>query len=182
MIAAVPVSTLAQNPATAPAKTVKRAKASLKVTSTAFTANQAIPADYTCDGAQVPPPLAWSAVPKATRSIAVLVEDPDAPGGSFTHWLITGLPPTMTSLPTGGALPEGAVAAKNGKGEPGYVGPCPPSGRHHYHFHVYALENTVPAPASKDDFLSASDGHVLAEGDLVATYQKVAEPKTTPAK
>lgn len=155
--------------------------ATLRVTSTAFAAQQSIPAEYTCDGAQAAPPLAWSRVPAQTRSIALLVEDPDAAGGAFTHWLITGLSPEVSALAAGGALPTGAVAAKNDKGEVGYAAICPPTGRHRYHFRVYALETTIPPPGSKDDFLASIDGHVLAQGELVATYQKVqpATPKVS---
>ncbi|HET9627048.1 MAG TPA: YbhB/YbcL family Raf kinase inhibitor-like protein [Kofleriaceae bacterium] len=157
----------------APGKATPRmAKANLKVTSSAFAANQAIPAQYTCDGAATAPPVAWSAVPGNTRSVAILVEDPDAPDGTFTHWLVTGLGPQTTSLAAGAALPQGAVAAKNGKGDTGYSAPCPPTGLHHYVFHVYALETTIPAPSSKEDFLAAITGHVLAEGQLIGTYQK----------
>jgi Raf kinase inhibitor-like YbhB/YbcL family protein len=176
LLAAMPVTALAE-PAT-PAKTVKPpAKTALKVTSSAFTNNGAIPADYTCDGAQTTPPLSWSNVPKNARTVAVLVEDPDAPTGAFTHWLVTGIPGTITSLASGGALPEGAMVAKNGKGDTGYYGPCPPSGRHHYFFHVYALDNTIPGPATKEDFLSSIHGHILAEGQLIGTYQKSATAK-----
>jgi len=155
----------------------KRANRPLTVTSSAFRADTTIPPEYTCDGAQVPPPLTWSHVPDGTRSIAVFIDDPDAPTGTFTHWLVTGIPPAATSLPVGGALPDGAVVSKNGKGDVGYAGPCPPSGRHHYVFHVYALENTIPPPASKSELIAAIDGHILGEGKLVGRYQKVAAPK-----
>lgn len=174
LLAAVPMTALAE-PA-APAKATAKPTA-LKVTSTAFTNNGAIPADYTCDGAQTTPPLSWSNVPKNARTVAVLVEDPDAPSGAFTHWLVTGIPATITSLSSGGALPEGAMVAKNGKGDTGYYGPCPPGGRHHYFFHVYALDTTIPGPATKEDFLSSIHGHILAEGQLIGTYQKSATAK-----
>ena len=176
---ALPAIALADAPSThsgAGKPTPRQAKANLKVTSTAFAANQAIPSQYTCDGADSSPPVAWSAVPGNTRSLALLVEDPDAPDGTFTHWLVTGIAPTTTAITTGAGLPAGAVAAKNGKGDTGYTGPCPPSGRHHYYFHVYALETTIPAPATKEDFLGSIDGHVLAEGQLMATYQKSGAP------
>jgi Raf kinase inhibitor-like YbhB/YbcL family protein len=181
VVAALPAVALAEPPggSTTPTDKTKLSKRSikpLKVTSSAFKANQSIPPDYTCDGASTPLPITWSAVPKNTRSIAILVDDPDAPGGSFTHWLVTGIAPTETQLPQGGALPAGAVAAKNGKGDPGYIGPCPPTGRHHYHVYVYALETTIPAPGSKDDFQGAIDGHILAQGELVGTYQKTGAP------
>jgi Raf kinase inhibitor-like YbhB/YbcL family protein len=179
VLAATSGSALADNAAAKRQSLPKRAKQSLTVTSSAFHANEAIPPEYTCDGTQVPPPLSWSAPPKTTRSIAILVEDPDAPTGGFTHWLVTGLPPTTRSLPVGGTLPDGAVAGKNGKGDVGYSGPCPPTGRHHYHFHVYALETTIPAQASKDDLLAAIDGHILADGQLIGTYEKVTADKPT---
>jgi Raf kinase inhibitor-like YbhB/YbcL family protein len=169
----IPATALADTPS-AGKITPRQAKANLKLTSTAFTANQGIPAQYTCDGGEAAPPLTWSAVPGNTRSIALLVEDPDAPDGTFTHWLVTGIPSTTTSIAAGAGLPAGAAAAKNGKGDTGYTGPCPPSGRHRYVFHVYALETTIPAPATKDDFLASIQGHVLAEGQLIGMYQKTA--------
>lgn len=144
---------------------------SLNVTSNAFAANQTIPVEYTCDGSETSPPLSWSNVPKGTKSVAILVEDPDAPSGTFTHWLVTGIPPTTTALPAG-ALPAGASVATNDTGKAGYAGPCPPSGRHHYHFKVYALDTTLPKPRTKAEFLSAIKGHVLDQGELVATYQR----------
>src|ERR1041384_590037 len=98
ILAAVPGSALAENAAAKRQALPKRAKQALTVTSSAFRAGEAIPPEYTCDGAQVAPPLGWSAAPKATRSIAVFVDDPDAPTKTFTHWLITGLPPTTRTL------------------------------------------------------------------------------------
>jgi Raf kinase inhibitor-like YbhB/YbcL family protein len=91
----------------------------LQVTSSAFGANQEIPPRYSCEGTHTTPPLAWSRVPAGTRSVAILVEDPDAPGGIYTHWLVTGIPPTTTSLAAGAALPHGATAARNSKGRLG---------------------------------------------------------------
>jgi len=103
----------------------------------------------------------------------VVVEDSEAPKGTFTHWLVTDLPPTTTSLATDAQIPQGAVAAKNDNGSTGYTGPCPPSGTHHYHFHVYALDKEIGPQHTQSDFLSAIRGHVLAEGDLIATYEKM---------
>lgn len=148
----------------------------LEVTSSAFSANQALPPKYTCDGTQTTPPLAWSRVPAGTQSIAILVEDPDAPGGLFTHWLVTGIAPTTTALGAGAALPQGATAARNGKGRLGYDGPCPPHGRHRYVFRVFALDTAVPPPRDRDAFLSAIHGHILAEARLVGTYQRTTPP------
>jgi phosphatidylethanolamine-binding protein (PEBP) family uncharacterized protein len=147
VIALVP-TTLAAQP---------QARPTLDVTSSAFANNGAIPSDYTCDGGGMSPPLSWSKAPEGTKSIAVLVEDPDAPHGTFTHWLVTGIAPTATSLPRGAA---------------GYTGPCPPSGRHHYLFRVFALDTTPASGLSRPQFLTAINGHVLATGQLVGTYQR----------
>ena len=144
----------------------------LEVTSTAFGKNEAIPVEYTCEGGNMSPPLAWSAVPATTKSIAILVEDRDAPRGTFTHWLVTGISPTTTSLGKEGNLPTGAVVMKNDKGETGYAGPCPPSGTHHYHFRVFALDLAKVKAMSRADFLIEIKGHTLASGDLVGTYAK----------
>ncbi len=131
----------------------------LEVTSPAFRANEDIPTEYTCEGANTPPPLAWSQVPGDTKSIAVMVDDPDAPMGVFTHWIVTGISPQATSLDK--APPDAR-----------YTGPCPPSGRHHYRFRVYALDTTIARPANRAAFLAAIRGHVLAEGELVGRYEK----------
>jgi Raf kinase inhibitor-like YbhB/YbcL family protein len=144
----------------------------LQVSSTEFTSNGDIPTDYTCEGSNISPPLTWSDVPSGTKSIAILVEDPDAPKGTFTHWLVTGIAPTTTSIGKEGNLPAGAVAMKNDKGETGYSGPCPPNGKHHYHFRVFALDTAKVKAASRTEFLSAIKGHTLASGDLVGTYEK----------
>lgn len=148
----------------------KGAPAALEVTSPAFDDGAPIPKEYTCDGDQLSPPLAWSKAPAGTQSIAILVEDPDAPKGTFTHWLVTGIAPTVTSLRRGTALPDGAIAAKNDKDQAGYTGPCPPSGQHHYRFSVFALDTTLPSKLDRVDFRRAIDGHVLAAGVLVGTY------------
>ena len=149
-----------------------RAHNTLTVTSDAFKANEAIPSEYTCDGAEKRPQLSWAGVPSDAKSIAILVEDPDAPKGTFTHWMVTNIPPSETSLSASGSLPQGAVAAKNDKGAADYAGPCPPSGTHHYHFRVYALDKTIPEPTSRASFMKEIEGHVLAQGDLVGTYSK----------
>jgi hypothetical protein len=170
----LPLTLVAALPAAALADPIKSAQptAPLEVSSPAFKDNAPIPADYTCEGAGTAPPLAWSRVPPATKSIAILVDDPDAPKGTFTHWLVTGIPPTTTSLDRGGELPAGAMASKNGKGETGYTAPCPPSGRHRYHFDVFALDIAKPPATSRADFLAAINGHIIAKGELVGTVQK----------
>jgi Raf kinase inhibitor-like YbhB/YbcL family protein len=162
LILAAPAAAVANNP---------KKTARLDVTSPSFENNEAIPVEYTCEGAQVAPPLSWSKVPKGTRSIAILVDDPEATNGTFTHWLVTNIPPTTSSTSTNG-LPQQALESNNGKGEKGYTGPCPPSGTHHYHFQVFALDRTLPETMSRGDFMNAIAGHTLASGKLVGTYTK----------
>jgi Raf kinase inhibitor-like YbhB/YbcL family protein len=152
--------------------------ADLGLTSSAFAAGQAIPRMYTCDGGDHSPPLRWGNPPAGTASLALLVEDPDAPGGTFTHWLLYALPATARSLaesvtvaPTG---PDGSRQGLNGFGKPGYGGPCPPSGTHHYYFRLYALDIALalPAAATVDTLRTAMDGHVLARGEWMGTYSR----------
>lgn len=145
----------------------------LTVTSSAFPAGGAIPDDYTCAGSGESPQLAWSNPPVSTKSVAVLVEDPAAPGGPTVHWLITGLDPVMTGLPKAATLPDGAAISKNARGEAGYMGPCPPAGAlHHYHFEVFALDTAIAKPETKAAFVTAIKGHVVAQGELIGTYRK----------
>jgi Raf kinase inhibitor-like YbhB/YbcL family protein len=153
----------------------KKAKAKLKtldVMSTAFREGEDMPAQYTCDGAGEAPPLNWAKVPGAAKSVAVIVEDPDAPKGTFTHWVVVGIRPTDTLLASADKLPDGATAGKNDKGSDGWTPPCPPSGKHHYVFRVYALDAPLTAIKDRTDFDAAIAGHVLAEGHLTGMYEK----------
>ena len=151
---------------------------SLTLTSPAFAAQQPIPKQYSCDGQSISPPLQWSAPPTGTKSLALIVDDPDAPGGTFVHWVLYDLPPTTLSLPEGvptsGDLPDGSKQGRNGGGKTGYTGPCPPGGTHHYHFKLYALDTVLDlaSGADKSQLESAMDKHVLAYGELVGTYSK----------
>lgn len=167
-----PISLFLSLPILASAPAWANTNHKLTVTSDAFKANEAIPSEYTCDGAEKTPSLSWSNVPSDAKSIAILVEDPDAPKGTFTHWMVTNIPPTETSLSSSGTLPQGATAAKNDKGATGYAGPCPPTGTHHYHFRVYALDKTIAEPTSRADFMKEIKGHVVAQGELVGTYMR----------
>jgi Raf kinase inhibitor-like YbhB/YbcL family protein len=148
---------------------------SLTVTSTAFAVNGPIPIDFTCDGADRSPPITWSAAPPGTQSIAVLVDDPDAPGGTFVHWVAFNLPATIVSLPEGtDAAGLGGVSGTNGFGRTGYAGPCPPRREaHRYNFRVRALDAPIDAKAgaSRDAVDAAMNGHVLAEGVLVGIFE-----------
>jgi Raf kinase inhibitor-like YbhB/YbcL family protein len=128
---------------------------------------------YTCDGEDVSPALVWEGVPEGTVELALVVEDPDAPGGTFTHWLVYGLDPGETALPEG-AEPPG-LRGTNDFGAVGYGGPCPPGGEtHRYVFRLLALDQSIDLAggASRDDFLAAVEGHVVAETQLTATYAR----------
>jgi Raf kinase inhibitor-like YbhB/YbcL family protein len=160
-----------------PASTAKDAPA-LLLSSAAFADGQPIPDKYTCHGQDISPPLQWSGVPSQAKSIALTCEDPDAPSGTFTHWVIFDVPTTATGLSEDvsktATLSDGSQQGKNGFGNTGYNGPCPPGGKtHHYIFKVYALDDavTLDSGAGKDDLLNAMNGHVLAQGELTGTYQ-----------
>jgi Raf kinase inhibitor-like YbhB/YbcL family protein len=146
----------------------------ITVTSKAFSSNGAIPVDHTCDGVDRSPPLTWSAPPQGTRAIGIVVDDPDAPGGDFTHWLAYDLAPTTVSLSEGADVASlGGTEGLNGFGRVGYAGPCPPRGEvHRYYYRVYALNAPLAAlaGASREAVDRAMNGHVLAEGSLVGTF------------
>ena len=130
------------------------------------------PREFTCDGANRRPHLQWSTPPPGTQELAVEMLDPDAPRGTFTHWLVYGLPPGTASL---AAVPASAAEGVNDFGKPGYGGPCPPRGpAHHYHLVVLALDTRLglAAGATRPELESRIRGHVLAKGELVATYQR----------
>jgi Raf kinase inhibitor-like YbhB/YbcL family protein len=143
----------------------------LTVTSPAFAPNAAIPVRFTCKGAQVSPPLRWTGVPADTAQLALVVDDPDAPRGTFVHWVLFALPPRTTTLEEG-KLPAGARQARNSADDAAYKGPCPPSGTHHYRFTVYALRTTLELPdgAGLDEALDAINERAVAKGRLVATF------------
>ena len=156
-----------------PKQTIKT-PAQLTVTSTAIRPDGTIAQEFTCDGAGVTPAISWTTPPAETKSLAVVVEDPDAPGKTFTHWIVTGIPATVSSL-TGTSLPEHAVAGTSDKGTEGWVGPCPPSGRHRYMFHVFALDVDLSKKLDRKELTSAMAGHVLAAGVASGTYMKQAK-------
>jgi Raf kinase inhibitor-like YbhB/YbcL family protein len=151
----------------------------MELYSPVFEAGQPIPVRFTCDGQDLPPPLRWSGVPKQARSLALIVDDPDAPGKTWVHWLVWNLPPTVTELPEGVSvqgLPAGSQQGTNSSGNLGYEGPCPPRGMHRYYFKLYALDAPLrlPARADKQTLLKAMQGHVLAEAELMGTYTRAA--------
>ena len=145
----------------------------LHVSSPAFSDGATIPRKYTCDGEDVAPPLEWSGEPSRTRSVAVICEDPDAPSGTFTHWVLYDVPASTHGIQD--RTPVGK-AGVNDFGTKGFGGPCPPKrdSAHHYHFHVYALDidSLGPAGLSKRDVMKKMRGHILAEGELLGTYKR----------
>jgi Raf kinase inhibitor-like YbhB/YbcL family protein len=155
---------------------------SLTITSTAFVPNGAIPSLYTCEGKDISPPLAWSGVPAGTKSIALIVDDPDAPDPAaptmtWVHWVLYDIPAAASGLAEAvksTALPAGTREGSNDWDRKGYGGPCPPSGRHRYFHRLYALDTLLPElkPASKATLEKAMQGHILAQAVLMGTYQK----------
>ncbi len=145
----------------------------MELTTSAFEAQGRIPARYTCEGEDVSPPLSWTSPPPGTRSLALIVEDPDAPGRTFTHWLAWGIDPARGSLGEGERAPR---EGRNDFGAPGWRGPCPPLGHgpHRYVFRLLALdaELDLPAGAGRPQLERALEGHVLAEATLVGVYER----------
>jgi hypothetical protein len=156
----------------------KPANKIMKIESTAFTANGMIPSVYTCDGQNISPDLNWDEPPLGTQSLALIVDDPDAPGQTFVHWVIYDLPPQIHHLPKAVApqatLASGGVQGKNDFGKLGYGGPCPPSGVHRYFFKLYALDRELglKAGATKDQLEAAMNGHILAAAELIGRYSR----------
>jgi Raf kinase inhibitor-like YbhB/YbcL family protein len=156
----------------------------LSLTSPAFSNGGDIPWRYTCEGSDVSPPLAWSGLPEGTKSLALVVDDPDAPDPkapkmTWVHWVLYNLPPTVGALPEAvspEALPPGTRQGRNDWNKPGYGGPCPPVGRHRYVHKLYALDAVLAELKSptKSKLLEAMQGHVLAQAELVGTYEKAA--------
>ena len=151
----------------------------LSVTSTAFSEGESIPVVHTCDGEDRSPPLAWSGVPADAMSLALIVDDPDAPGGDFVHWVLYKIPSETRELGIGvskdATTAFGADNGRSGFGDLGYGGPCPPRGSpHRYFFKLYALdaEPNLEPGAGKAELLNEIQGHILAEGQLMGRYQR----------
>ena len=157
--------------AAAPSTTGKTGK--MKITSTALTEGGAIPRKYTCDGPNLNPPLAIEGAPAQAKSLALIVDDPDAPRGTWNHWLVWNIDPKTTELKEN-SVPPGAVQGTTDFGSAKYGGPCPPSGTHRYFFRVYAVDTTLnlTARAKRADLDKALAGHVLAEGTLMGKYAR----------
>lgn len=142
------------------------------ISSPAFENNSTIPALYTCDGENINPPLVFSVVPQNAKSLVLIVDDPDAPGGTWDHWIVFNIPPTVKEIQEH-SVPQG-IESVTSWGKPGYGGPCPPSGTHHYHFTVYALSTllSLDASAKKLDVEEAIRGFIIEQSKLIGLYKR----------
>lgn len=144
-----------------------------------FNEGDMIPDKFTCEGKDVSPPISWTGIPGGTKSIALITDDPDAPGGTFVHWVLYNLPANILklpeSIPQDKTLADGSMQGMTDFGRPGYGGPCPPPGKpHRYYFKVYALDRKLDLQplASKSQVENAMKGHILAQGELMGKYQR----------
>ena len=145
----------------------------MTIESTAFQNKKEIPSKYTCDGVGTNPPLLLKDVPPEAKSLALIVDDPDAPSGTWDHWVLWNIPPEVSQVAEG-STPIGAVVGLNSWPANAYGAPCPPSDSHRYYFRLYALDAllNLSSNSNSDDLRSAMEGHVLAEAELMGTYQR----------
>jgi Raf kinase inhibitor-like YbhB/YbcL family protein len=145
----------------------------MKITSLSFKNNDYMPAAYSCDGAGIHPPLTFVAVPKEAKSLVLIVDDPDAPMGTFVHWVVYNIPPSTGMVAEGKGIP-GSVSGKNSTGSTVFIAACPPSGTHRYFFKLYALgsELNLHAGAFKQEVEKAMEGHIIAQAELVGLYKR----------
>jgi Raf kinase inhibitor-like YbhB/YbcL family protein len=171
-------SSAASTPSTIILEPTTDAPMSIQLTSSAFTHEGSIPAQYTCAGGDISPALTWSDPPADTQSFALIMDDPDAPAGTWVHWVLFNIPASSRGLteglPSQGTLPDGSIHGNNNAGNPGYNGPCPPSGTHRYFFKLYALDEMLglSSGADKGELLKAMEGHALAQGQLMGTFSR----------
>ena len=144
----------------------------MKITSSAFAQDSPIPSEFTCDDRNTSPPLMISDVPPNAKSLALIMDDPDAPIGTFVHWVAWNIPVNTKQLQKGNE--PGGAAGKNGAGKTGYIGPCPPSGTHRYFFKLYALDTTlnIPDGSNKAELESAMQGHIITRAEMMGTYKR----------
>lgn len=150
----------------------------MTVKSPVFKPGEMIPSEYTCDGRDISPSLQWEGVPEAAQSLALISDDPDAPMGTWVHWVMWNIPADSTGLkenvPRDSRLTDGTRQGISDFGRPGYGGPCPPGGTHRYFFKVYALDTRLDLPEKtrKSDLERAMQGHILAQGELMGVYRR----------
>lgn len=143
----------------------------MKIESSAFKQNQNIPSVYTCDDKDISPPLKISEVPDGAKSLVLIMDDPDAPSGTWVHWVVWNINPSINEI-LEGSIPEGGVESVTSFGKSGYGGPCPPSGTHHYFFKLYALDQMLELDSSskKEDLEKAMEGHIIDQTELIGLY------------
>ncbi len=150
----------------------------IQITSSAFSQGQPIPEKFTCKGENISPALSWTEPSTGTQSFALIMDDPDAPAGTWVHWVLFNIPASARSLPeafpSDATLPNGSLSGNSSFGGPGYGGPCPPSGTHRYFFKLYALDEmlAISVGATKGELEKAMVGHILAQGELMGTFAK----------
>ena len=153
-------------------------KAEIRLMSAAFKEGQAIPRPYTCDGVNVSPPLEWSGVPQSAKTLAIICDDPDAPAGTWVHWVLYNLPADKIGMientPATEKLAGGGMQGTNDFKKIGYGGPCPPGDTHRYFFKIYALDSELPLQpgVTKAELLKAMEVHIVAQGQLTGTYSR----------
>lgn len=147
---------------------------SLQLTSDAFVSGQAIPAKYSCIGKNISPALAWTEPPAGTQSFALIVDDPDAPGQTWVHWVLFNIPADTRNLQESFPAASPIAVGNNSSGSASYQGPCPPGGTHRYFFKLYALDTTLSLSpgATKEQLLKAMESHILAQAELMGTFSK----------
>ena len=145
----------------------------MKISSLAFSPDSEIPVKYTCDGFDVSPPLNFNDVPANAKSLALIVDDPDAPAGTWLHWTLFNINPDITAIEEN-SIPTGAVQGNTSYGRPGYGGPCPPSGTHHYYFKLFALDIVLDLVTGVrlEELMDAMKGHVIARAEFVGLYSR----------
>ncbi|MGE3319889.1 MAG: YbhB/YbcL family Raf kinase inhibitor-like protein [Candidatus Berkiella sp.] len=151
----------------------------MKILSSAFSHNQSIPTQYTCEGDDISPPLSWEDIPAEAKSLVLIVDDPDAPDPAapkltWVHWILYNLDPKSEGLAENTSIPQGAFAGLTNWNKTKYGGPCPPIGRHRYFHKLYALDTVLPdlKNPSKEALLKAMENHIIAKTELIGTYQK----------
>jgi hypothetical protein len=151
----------------------KEIQEALKIESLAFNNGGMIPLKYTCDGENINPPLVITGIPENTKSLVLIVEDPDAPVGTWIHWTVWNISPATNEIPEN-SVPQGAVEGITDFGAPGYGGPCPPSGKHRYFFKLYSLDITLDlaTSASVEDIEEAMQGHIIESAEMVGLYER----------
>lgn len=151
----------------------------MEIKSSAFRESESIPAKYTCDSLNISPPLEWSKGPAGTKTFALICDDPDAPKGTWVHWVMYNIPADLLQLPEktprSETLPDGTKQGRTDFGSIGYGGPCPPSGTHRYYFKIYALDYAIDYKLviTKKDLLRLMEGHILDEAQLMGRYKRI---------